>query len=219
MASQPLSPYPDQTHGIPHTVLTGMLQVLGREERSLASLLDELCGVHKQKQHQRADWRQRCVSTRLLCPPPVQHWRSLGTPPHIRDGRAEACKPFCERVAACLAIMEGQTCAFRSRNVPCRPLPAELLQYAQADVHYLRFLAGQLGAMLAAKGPGRLQEARKRSLEMCLALYSKPASEVRTTHTNPQGGFRCIRHQMHVPCSTRMHCGNGSATPRPCGLS
>ena len=47
--------------------LAGVLQVLGREERSLASLLSELCGVHKQKQHQRADWRQRCVTTCLLC--------------------------------------------------------------------------------------------------------------------------------------------------------
>ena len=74
--------------------------------------------------------------------------------------------------------MNTQTRAIRSHNVPCRPLPAELLQYAQADVHYLCFLAGQLCAMLAAKGPGHLQEARKRSLEMCLALYSKPASEV-----------------------------------------
>ena len=74
--------------------------------------------------------------------------------------------------------MDSQTCALTSHNVPCRPLPAELLQYAQADVHYMCFLAGQLGARLAAKGPGHLQEARKRSLEMCLALYSKPASEV-----------------------------------------
>ena len=75
----------DQVHGIAPTVLTGMLQVLGREERSLASLLDELCGVHKQKQHQRADWRQRCVLARSLCPPPVQHLSSLGTPLHIRN--------------------------------------------------------------------------------------------------------------------------------------
>ena len=82
----PLPPYPKQVHGIGHIVPTGMLQVLGREERSLASLLNELCGVRKQKQHQRADWRQRCINTRLLCPPPLQHLRSLGTPPHIRDG-------------------------------------------------------------------------------------------------------------------------------------
>lgn len=34
-------------------------QVLEREERSLGSLLEEFCGVRKQKQHQRADWRQR----------------------------------------------------------------------------------------------------------------------------------------------------------------
>ena len=34
-------------------------QVLGREERSLGSLLQEFCGVRKQKQHQLADWRQR----------------------------------------------------------------------------------------------------------------------------------------------------------------
>ena len=88
MVSRPLSPYPKQVHGIGHTVLSGMLQVLGREERSLASLLDELCGVHKQKQHQRADWRQRCMTTRHLCTPtvPVQHLRSLGNSPHIRDG-------------------------------------------------------------------------------------------------------------------------------------
>ena len=85
---------------------------------------------------------------------------------------------------ACLAIINCQTHALRSHNVPCRPLPAELLQYAQADVHYLRFLTGQLCAMLEVKGAGRLQEAKKRSLEMCLALYSKPASEVGTTHAN-----------------------------------
>ena len=35
------------------------VQVLEREERSLGSLLEDFCGVHKQKQHQRADWRQR----------------------------------------------------------------------------------------------------------------------------------------------------------------
>ena len=35
------------------------LQVLEREERSLGSLLEDFCGVRKQKQHQRADWRQR----------------------------------------------------------------------------------------------------------------------------------------------------------------
>ena len=81
--------------------------------------------------------------------------------------------------------MNCQTCTLRSHNVPCRPLPAELLQYAQADVHYLRYLAGQLCAMLAAKGAGRLQEARKRSLEMCLALYSKPAPEVRDSANPP----------------------------------
>lgn len=74
--------------------------------------------------------------------------------------------------------INNQMCALRHYDVPCRPLPAELLQYAQADVHYLPFLAGQLCTMLAAKGAGHLQEARKRSLEMCLALYSKPASEV-----------------------------------------
>ena len=36
-----------------------VLQVLEREERSLGALLEEFCGVHKQKQHQLADWRQR----------------------------------------------------------------------------------------------------------------------------------------------------------------
>lgn len=35
------------------------LQVLEREERSLGSLLEDFCGMRKQKQHQRADWRQR----------------------------------------------------------------------------------------------------------------------------------------------------------------
>ncbi len=35
------------------------LQVLEREERSLGSLLEDFCSVRKQKQHQRADWRQR----------------------------------------------------------------------------------------------------------------------------------------------------------------
>ena len=93
--------------------------------------------------------------------------------------------------------MDCQKCALRSHTVPCRPLPAELLQYAQADVHYLRYLAGQLCAMLEAKGAGRLQEARKRSLEMCLALYSKPASEVQTTHTHSHSSFRCMRHAAH----------------------
>ncbi len=60
----------------------------------------------------------------------------------------------------------------------CRPLPEELLEYAQTDVHYLCYLAGQLGTQLGARGPGCLQEASRRSHEMCLALYSKPSSEV-----------------------------------------
>ena len=63
-------------------------------------------------------------------------------------------------------------------DAACRPLPAELLEYAQTDVHYLCFLAGQLCARLASKGHGCLQEAQKRSHEMSLALYSKPTSEV-----------------------------------------
>ena len=61
----------------------------------------------------------------------------------------------------------------------CRPLSKELLEYAQTDVHYLCYLAGQLCAQLAARGPDCLQEASRRSHEMCLALYSKPTSEVR----------------------------------------
>ena len=92
-----------------------------------------------------------------------------------------------------------QTHALRSQHVAYRPLPAELLQYAQADVHYLCFLAGRLCAMLAAKGAGCLQEAKKRSLEMCLALYSKPASEVRTTCTSLHRGFRpCAMQHANV---------------------
>ncbi len=48
-------------------------------------------------------------------------------------------------------------------------------------MHYLCYLAGQLGAHLAAKGPDCLQEASRRSQEMCLALYNKPSSEVSPT--------------------------------------
>lgn len=59
-----------------------------------------------------------------------------------------------------------------------RPLSEELLQYAQTDVHCLCYLAGQLCARLAAKGPDCLREASRRSHEMSLALYTKPTSEV-----------------------------------------
>ena len=43
-------------------------QVLERDERSLGSLLEDFCGVRKQKQHQRADWRQRCCAPNTFHP-------------------------------------------------------------------------------------------------------------------------------------------------------
>lgn len=81
----------------------------------------------------------------------------------------------------------------------CRPLPEELLEYAQTDVHYLCYLAGQLWAQLASRGPDCPQEASRRSHEMCLALYSKPGSEV--TPTWP------VVLDIHGPTPTEcMHC-------------
>ncbi len=42
------------------------LQVLGREERSLAHLLRRYCGVQQDKAYQRADWRVRPLSAELI---------------------------------------------------------------------------------------------------------------------------------------------------------
>lgn len=42
-----------------------MLQVLGREERSLAHLLRRYCGVTQDKAHQTADWRLRPLAPQL----------------------------------------------------------------------------------------------------------------------------------------------------------
>eukprot|EP00775_Hariotina_reticulata_P003770 gene3770-4029_t len=68
-------------------------QVLGRQERSLASLLRYYCGVAQDKTFQTADWR-------------------------------------------------------------IRPLPVLLQRYAQADVHWLIYLAARLVAELQARSPG-----------------------------------------------------------------
>ncbi len=80
----------------------------------------------------------------------------------------------------CLTIPIADSCIniLWMKILSCRPLSEELLQYAQTDVHFLCYLAGQLCARLAAKGPDCLREASRRSHEMSLALYNKPTSEV-----------------------------------------
>jgi hypothetical protein len=48
-----------------HWVFALVLQVLGREERSLAHLLRRYCGVTQDKTHQTADWRLRPLAPEL----------------------------------------------------------------------------------------------------------------------------------------------------------
>lgn len=63
----------------------------------------------------------------------------------------------------------------------CRPLPEDMLSYAQTDVHYLLYVADMLQSELALKGGGALEAAYQRSHAMCLSLYTKPSREVRDT--------------------------------------
>ena len=86
----------------------------------------------------------------------------------------------------------------------CRPLPWELLEYAQTDVHYLCYLAGQLCAQLASRSPDCPQEASRRSHEMCLALYSKPGSEVTPTGLSSRICFNSPQEVCTVCTSTSL---------------
>ena len=168
-----------------------MLQVLEREERSLGALLEEFCSVHKQKRHQLADWRQRCRSS------PPESPEALPCD-HLNHACAKLLyfvlfPPECWKLRIIEALRSSpqplarasyEEVLRRSQRLTvvqfhyCRPLPRELLEYAQTDVRHLCYLAGQLCAELASKGPDCLREASRRSHEMCLALYSKAISEV-----------------------------------------
>ena len=87
-------------------------------------------------------------------------------------------------------------------------------------MRFLLRLAGQLCTRLASKGPDCLQEARRRSHEMCLALYSKPKAEV--CPITPQRPVPLeiprLSHGCLMPCSSQMTVPQSVLTfiQRPC---
>ncbi|KAL3509763.1 hypothetical protein ACH5RR_029164 [Cinchona calisaya] len=89
-----------------------------------------------------------------------------------------------------------------------RPLPAEMVQYARTDVHYLLYIANRLGSELkhyASENSSRLDdkfhfvlEASRRSNATCLQLYGKEieaypgdsaAASIISRYLNDQGSF------------------------------